>query len=109
MRPRRSGGGTGRVVPMTVQVLAPLAAARTGSAAPARWGGWPMLTALNRAPGDPGLPTPVTALTYSVQMITGILVAGAGARFVAERRAEHTAGSASGAGTGVGSGAVRCA
>ncbi|MGG7574597.1 hypothetical protein [Streptomyces sirii] len=70
------------------------------------------LTALNRAPGDPGLPTPVRTLTYSVQMITGILLAGAGTHFFAERRAERAAGSGSGAETGVGtgaeSGAVRC-
>ncbi|MFG2288003.1 hypothetical protein ACGFOU_18315 [Streptomyces sp. NPDC048595] len=96
------GYGRGRRPP----VLAPPAAAWTGSAAPACRGGRLMPTALNRAPGGPGLPTPVRALTYSVQMITGILAAGAGAHLFAERRAAHTAGSASGAGAG--SGAVRC-
>ncbi|MFI9049925.1 hypothetical protein [Streptomyces sp. NPDC053427] len=78
------GYGRGRRVP----VLVPLAAAWTGSGALACWGGWLLLTTLNCTAGDPKLPTPPMNLTYAVQMITGILVAAAGAHFFAERRAE---------------------
>ncbi|MFJ9418528.1 hypothetical protein ACIRPT_30885 [Streptomyces sp. NPDC101227] len=81
------GYGRGRRVP----VLVPLVAAWTGSGALACWGGWLLLTTLNCAAGDPKLPTPPMNLTYCVQMITGILVAAAGAHFFAERQAGREA------------------
>ncbi|AJT63064.3 hypothetical protein T261_1378 [Streptomyces lydicus] len=75
--------GRGRRVP----VLAALAAAWIGSGALAGWGGWMTLTTLTAPAGDPHLPAPLMSLTYSVQMIVGVLVAAAGAHFFAERDA----------------------
>ncbi|MEV5594434.1 hypothetical protein [Streptomyces sp. NPDC052496] len=74
-------------------LLLPLAAAWTGSAALACWGGWMTLTTLTATAADPRLPTPVMSLTYAVQMIVGMLVAVTGAHFLAERHATTRAAS----------------
>ncbi|TJZ51142.1 hypothetical protein FCH28_21865 [Streptomyces piniterrae] len=77
------GYGRGRRVPL----LLPLAAAWTGSAALACWGGWMMLTGITADAGGPMPPSPLLSVTYAVQMIVGMLVAVAGAHFFAEREA----------------------
>ncbi|MEV0372723.1 hypothetical protein AB0I10_23330 [Streptomyces sp. NPDC050636] len=77
------GYGRGRRVPL----LLPLAAAWIGSGALACWGGWMTFTTLSARAGDPMLPSPLLSVTYSVQMIVGMLVAVAGAHFFAEREA----------------------
>ncbi|GAU71246.1 hypothetical protein SSP35_31_00110 [Streptomyces sp. NBRC 110611] len=79
--------GRGRRLP----VLVALTAAWTGAGALACWGGWMTLTTLPVPAGDPRLPAPLMSLTYSVQMITGIVVATAGAHFFAERETQHRA------------------
>ncbi|MCK7621947.1 hypothetical protein MUU72_02200 [Streptomyces sp. RS10V-4] len=103
---RRRGG--------RLPLLVPLAGAWVGSGALAGWGGWLLLTALAAPAGDPSLPTPLMNLTYAVQMITGMLVAAAGAYFFTARAAD-TAGQEGGAvrggaadGTSGAPGAVRC-
>ncbi|MGW2597484.1 hypothetical protein [Streptomyces klenkii] len=68
----------------------PLLLAGTGSAASAAWCGW-QLPAMLTPPADDGRgPTAAMALTYAVQVITGLLVLGAGARFFAVRSAART-------------------
>ncbi|KIZ19527.1 hypothetical protein [Streptomyces natalensis] len=78
------GYGRGRRLPIRL----PLAAAWTGAGALAGWGGWLTLVTLGLAPGDPKLPAPLMSLTYSVQMIAGLMVAVAGAHFFTERESE---------------------
>ncbi|MFF4948385.1 hypothetical protein [Streptomyces chattanoogensis] len=70
-----------------IPVLVPLAAAWIGSGALACWGSWLTLTTLSAPAGSPRLPAPLMSLTYSVQMIVGVVVATAGAHFFAERDA----------------------
>ncbi|MEU7580730.1 hypothetical protein AB0B50_24360 [Streptomyces sp. NPDC041068] len=67
-------------------VKVPLALAWAGSGAVACWGGWLLLASL-LGPADDlaDRPTTTMLLTYSVQMIIGLLVASAGVRFFRER------------------------
>ncbi|GHH03792.1 hypothetical protein [Streptomyces lanatus] len=72
----------GRALP----VLVPLALAWVGSAAVACWGGWLSLASLG-VDDVADRPTPLMNLAYADQMIVGILVAGLGVHFLAERSA----------------------
>lgn len=64
----------------------PLGLAWTGSAAALSWGAWMVMAALgpDLGPGEP--PSAVIHLTYSGQMITGLLSAAVLTRFLASRR-----------------------
>uniref|UniRef100_A0AAU2VB87 LigA protein n=1 Tax=Streptomyces sp. NBC_00003 TaxID=2903608 RepID=A0AAU2VB87_9ACTN len=73
--------GLGRSLPLRV----PLALAWLGSGATACWGGWLWLSALMVTDGTPEEPTTMMHLTYSVQMIIGMLVVTMGTYFFAER------------------------
>ncbi|WP_455355853.1 hypothetical protein [Streptomyces sp. SYSU K217416] len=72
----------GRALPLK----APLAMAWLGSSALACWGGW-MFTASAVGDDPANNPTQLMNLTYSVQMIAGMLVVTIGAYFFAERAA----------------------
>ncbi|MCP3821322.1 hypothetical protein NLX86_25465 [Streptomyces sp. A3M-1-3] len=72
----------GRALPLK----APLAMAWLGSSALACWGGW-MLTASVGGDDPAENPTQLMNLTYSAQMIVGMLVVTIGAYFFAERAA----------------------
>ncbi|MGP4003941.1 hypothetical protein [Streptomyces sp. 8N706] len=76
---------TGRLVPLHV----PLALAWVGSGALTCWGGWLLMAAPVVADDSAERLTPVMNLTYSVQMIAGMLVVTMGAYFFAERAAER--------------------
>ncbi|MEU5026828.1 hypothetical protein [Streptomyces milbemycinicus] len=75
----------GRRVPLSL----PLALAWVGSGALACWGGWLTLAGLTAGQGDDRAPTGLMNVTYSVQMIVGLLVLVAGAYFFSERAAAH--------------------
>ncbi|MDG4863369.1 hypothetical protein P8605_35040 [Streptomyces sp. T-3] len=77
----------GRPLPVKV----PLAMAWVGSAVLACWGGWLNIASLTGVDDLADRPTPLMNLTYSGQMIVGILVAALGAYFLAERTAERPA------------------
>ncbi|WP_241999603.1 hypothetical protein [Streptomyces klenkii] len=81
-----SGANRGSRLPLRV----PLLLAGVGSAASAAWGGWQLLAMLTSLAADGRGPTAAMALTYAVQVITGLLVLGAGARFFAVRSAART-------------------
>ncbi|AZM57520.1 hypothetical protein DMA15_08025 [Streptomyces sp. WAC 01529] len=67
-------------------VKVPLALVWAGSGAAGCWGAWLLLASLIGPADDLSRqPTGLMLLTYSVQMITGILVAALGARFLQER------------------------
>lgn len=65
-------------------LAAPLALAWTGSAVLTGWGGWMTMASLAAYDGKERV-TPVMSLTYSVQMIVGLLILTAGVHFLAER------------------------
>ncbi|MFE9921314.1 hypothetical protein ACFYQA_06965 [Streptomyces sp. NPDC005774] len=71
----------GRVLPVAV----PLGLAWVGSAAVACWGGWMSLASIGAVDDVADQPTALMHLTYSGQMIVGILVAAVGAHHFAER------------------------
>jgi hypothetical protein len=73
----------GRRVPLGL----PLALAWVGSGALACWGGWLTLAGLTAGEGEGKAPTGLMNVTYSVQMIVGLLVLVAGAYFFSERAA----------------------
>ncbi|MFP3990473.1 hypothetical protein U9R90_24020 [Streptomyces sp. E11-3] len=73
----------GRSLPLQV----PLALAWVGSGATACWGGWLALGSLATDDDLVDRPTQVMNLSYSVQMIVGMLVVTIGAYFFAERAA----------------------
>ncbi|MFD6435189.1 hypothetical protein [Streptomyces venezuelae] len=67
-------------------VRVPLATAWVGSGAVGCWGGWLLAASLTGPVDDlTGGPTRLMVLAYAVQMITGLLVASAGARFLRQR------------------------
>ncbi|MER6143483.1 hypothetical protein ABT174_26155 [Streptomyces sparsogenes] len=70
-----------------VRLGLPLALAWVGSGALACWGGWLTLAGLTAGEGDERAPTGLMNVTYSVQMIVGLLVLVAGAYFFSERAA----------------------
>ncbi|MEV4505776.1 hypothetical protein [Streptomyces klenkii] len=78
-----SGANRSSRLPLRV----PLLLAGVGSAASAAWGGWQLLAMLTSLADDGRGPTAAMAVTYAVQVITGLLVLGAGARFFAVRSA----------------------
>ncbi|WP_424892676.1 hypothetical protein [Streptomyces sp. XH2] len=69
----------------------PLLLAGVGSAASAAWGGWQLLATLTSLADDGRGPTAAMGVTYAVQVITGLLVLAAGARFFAARSARMSA------------------
>lgn len=73
----------GRRLPLSL----PLALAWVGSGALACWGGWLTLAGLTAGKDDDRAPTGLMSVTYSVQMIVGLLVLVAGAYFFSERAA----------------------
>ncbi|MEU7136929.1 hypothetical protein [Streptomyces sp. NPDC046261] len=73
----------GRVLPLRV----PLLLAGTGSAAVGCWGGWLLTAALIGGRDGDRAATPLMLITYAVQMIVGLLVLAAGARYFARRAA----------------------
>ncbi|MEU5053235.1 hypothetical protein [Streptomyces sp. NPDC021096] len=73
----------GRVLPLRV----PLLLAGTGSAAVGCWGGWMLAAALIGGNAGDRAATPLMMITYAVQMIVGLLVLAAGARYFARRAA----------------------
>ncbi|WP_316762130.1 hypothetical protein [Streptomyces herbicida] len=73
----------GRPLPVGV----PLALGWTGSGAVACWGAWQALAPLAGVNDIAHGPTQLLDLTYAGQVITGVLVAVLGARFLAERSA----------------------
>ncbi|WP_432174828.1 hypothetical protein [Streptomyces sp. Tue6028] len=73
----------GRDLPVAV----PLALGWAGSGAVACWGGWMSLAGLGGGDDVADRPTGLMNLTYSVQMIVGVLVVTLGAYFFAERSA----------------------
>ncbi|WP_327357021.1 hypothetical protein [Streptomyces sp. NBC_01304] len=77
----------GRPLPVKV----PLAMAWVGSAVLACWGGWLNIASLTGVDDPADRPTALMNLTYSGQMIVGMLVAAIGAYFFAERTAGRTA------------------
>ncbi|MEU8551894.1 hypothetical protein AB0C81_33820 [Streptomyces roseoverticillatus] len=82
-----SGAGRGSRLPLRV----PLLLAGVGSAASAAWGGWQLLATLTSLADDGRGPTAAMGVTYAVQVITGLLVLAAGARFFAARSARTPA------------------
>ncbi|MEU1788728.1 hypothetical protein ABZ553_23255 [Streptomyces sparsogenes] len=70
-----------------VRLGLPIALAWVGSGALACWGGWLTLAGLTAGEGDEKAPTGLMNVTYSVQMIVGLLVLVAGAYFFSERAA----------------------
>ncbi|MEU3735540.1 hypothetical protein AB0E78_00505 [Streptomyces sp. NPDC032198] len=68
-----------------LSVKVPLALAWLGSGAVACWGGWLLLASVVGVDDIARQPTAGMLLTYSVQMIAGILVAALGASFLKER------------------------
>lgn len=62
----------------------PLALAWTGSGVLTGWGGWMTMASLAGYEGRERV-TPVMSLTYSVEMIVGLLILTAGVHFLAER------------------------
>lgn len=71
-------------------VKVPLALAWLGSGAIACWGGWLLLASVVGVDDIARQPTAGMLLTYSVQMIAGILVAALGASFLKERAGAAT-------------------
>ncbi|MFF2849216.1 hypothetical protein ACFVT5_23240 [Streptomyces sp. NPDC058001] len=71
--------------PRALPVKVPLALAWAGSGATACWGGWLAIATLPGLDDIARRPTELMNLTYSVQMIVGILVASVGTYFLAER------------------------
>ncbi|MFH8785708.1 hypothetical protein [Streptomyces roseoverticillatus] len=82
-----SGANRGSCLPLRV----PLLLAGVGSAASAAWGGWQLLATLTSLADDGRGPTAAMGVTYAVQVITGLLVLAAGARFFAARSARMSA------------------
>ncbi|MFI2614359.1 hypothetical protein [Streptomyces sp. NPDC018584] len=82
---------TGALVPAfrwlpSLPVKVPFALAWVGSGAVGCWGGWLLFASLVGPSDDVSRqPTGLMLLAYSVQMITGILVAAVGVRFLKER------------------------
>jgi hypothetical protein len=66
-------------------VKVPLALAWLGSGAVACWGGWLLFASVGGMDDITRRPTAAMLLTYSVQMIAGMLVATVGVRFLRER------------------------
>lgn len=75
----RPGRALRRALPLSV----PMAAAWLGSGAMAGWGGWTLLGRLVLSGGDS--PPASMVLVYAAQVIVGLLIASAGAHFLAER------------------------
>ncbi|MFJ6567286.1 hypothetical protein ACIQNU_07680 [Streptomyces sp. NPDC091292] len=71
--------------PFALPVKVPLALAWTGSGALTCWGGWLSMASLGGVDDLARRPSELMNLTYSVQMIVGILVASVGTHFLAER------------------------
>ncbi|MFF7728089.1 hypothetical protein [Streptomyces sp. NPDC008001] len=65
----------------------PLILAGVGSAASAAWGGWQLLALMTSLAADGRGPTAPMAVTYAVQVITGLLLLAAGTGFFARRAA----------------------
>ncbi|CAM5576835.1 hypothetical protein [Streptomyces abikoensis] len=91
-----AGANRGSRLPLRV----PLLLAGVGSAASAAWGGWQLLAMLTALSDDGRGPTAAMAVTYAVQVITGLLVLVAGARFFAARSARTPAAIAGGIAAG---------
>ncbi|MEW2031230.1 hypothetical protein AB0901_12055 [Streptomyces roseifaciens] len=83
----RAPSGRGGRLPLRV----PLLLAGVGSAASAAWGGWQLLATLTSLADDGRGPTATMAVAYAVQVIIGLLVLAAGARFFAQRSARAAA------------------
>ncbi len=81
----------GRALPLScllyTSLSVPLLAAGVGSAALSGWGGWLLLGSLTALAGEDRAATPLIHVTYAVQVIIGLLVLAAGARFFARRAA----------------------
>ncbi|GGX94696.1 hypothetical protein [Streptomyces hiroshimensis] len=83
----RALSGRGGRLPLRV----PLLLAGVGSAATAAWGGWQLLATLTSLADDGRGPTATMAVAYAVQVIIGLLVLAAGARFFVQRSARAAA------------------